>query len=323
MGIKMPRGSRQPIYELNGRRRTVLFQDDNTETRFSELYPYMLMEDVRLRVMPLGARFTEREISVDLEPASGSFENILSQAFHPDGPGSLTYSTCHFLSECSQIVMAFGRAVYEIVYLRDSTGTVARIEFEFVPPTSIEIGDDWAVQHIPAEIAAHREISAEIRIPRADVILFEPPFPTKKLKRMVDALAQVSRLDLPEFVGQELRGETKVGWSASEDVHFKTLAVAEVCREIGWDARGMFREEFLEYYEIIRRLRFETFLALLRRSLLGSLNSALVSIGTVLGETGKLVVTGLPTEDDVLSARRRLERGQSDLKAVIEPFSLF
>jgi len=56
--------------------------------------------------------------------------------------------------------------------------------------------------------------------------------------------------------------------------------------------------------------------------LLDALNSALISVGNVVGETCKLAVTGLPTEDDVLAARRLLKRGESDFKGILEPFSL-
>jgi hypothetical protein len=147
---------------------------------------------------------------------------------------------------------------------------------------------------------------------------------TGTVRRMLTALDEVGRPELPEFVEQEMRGEARVGYSTTEDIRFKDLALAEVSRELGWDMRNAFtgREIFLEYYTIVRRLRFERFLARFREQLIEKLNSYLLQIGEVVGERGQLALTGMPTEADVDAAMDSLERGDQDFKDLLAPFSL-
>ncbi len=284
----------------------------------------MLIEDIGLRVMPLGRRWTERDFSVELVPPSERFEGLIADGLKPEGYEGLTEGVCDFMRESAQIAMQYGRAIYEIVYLTDDRGDVASLEFAYVPPNSIDEEGDAFIQHVPQEISVGRELPAEIRIARRDLMIFEPPLEPARIVRMLEALAEVSRPDLPEFVQQEMQGEASVSYSATEGIRFQDLAVAEVSREIGWDARSGLtgKETFLEYYVVVRRLRFERFLARFRQSLLEQLNSYLSVIGEALGENGQLVITGMPTEADVDAAEDHLKRGDSDFGELLAPFSI-
>ena len=106
--------------------------------------------------------------------------------------------------------------------------------------------------------------------------------------------------------------------------HFCLLEIGAVDRDVETgvhlDETGHV-ETFLEYYTIVRRLRFERFLAH-RRDLLERLNSYPRVVGEILWESGQLVIAGLPTEADVDAAEESLKRGDSEFRDLLAPFSL-
>jgi len=320
----MPRRRRIHRTDLAGQRNTVVVQNYEPSP-FDELYPHMLIDDVGLQIMPLGRRWTDREFSVELHPASERLEQLLSQALdthgHDDG---LTDAVCEFVRETAQLVMHYGRAIYELVYLRDEEGAVAALEFGYVPPKSITIKGARYVQRVPEELAAQWEIGTEIRGPANDLMVFDSPMKAQALHRILMSLAEVGRPVLPEFVEKQMLGEENVGYSSTDDIRFQQLGLAEACRDIGWDMRSMFSRDdhFLEYHALVRRLRFQRFLIRFRDRLIDRLNSYLVGIGEVIGETGQLTLVGLQTEADVDIAEASLERGDRDFKDLLEPFSL-
>jgi hypothetical protein len=320
---KMPRRRRINRTDLAGQRNTVVVQAYR-DSPFDELYPHMLIEDVGLRIMPLGRRWTDRDFAVVLEPASGSLEELLSQALKPEGREGLTDALCEFVRETAQLVMHYGRAICELVYYRDENDVVAAIEFGYVPPDSITIEGAKYLQRVPAELAAQYEIATEIRGPASDLMIFDSPIQAPALHRMLMSLAEVGRPVLPDFVQKQILGEENIGYSSTDEILFTNLGLAEASRDVGWDMRSMFSKDdyFLEYYAIVRRLRFERFLIQFRDRLIDQLNSYLVGIGEIVGETGRLTVTGLPTDADVNAAEASLEHGDKDFKDLLEPFSI-
>lgn len=318
----MPKRRRINRTDLTGQRNTVVVQAYR-KSPFDEMYPHMLIEDVGLRIMPLGRRWTERDFAVVLEPASDRLEELVSQALEPKGREGLTDAVCDFVRETAQVVMHYGRAIFELIYYRDENDVIAAIEFGYVPPDSITIDGARYVQQIPAELAAQWEIATEISGPASDLMIFESPLQAPTLHRMLMSLAEVGRPVLPDFVEKQMLGEENVGYSSADDIRFTNLGLAEASRAVGWDMRSMLTSDdsFLEYYVIVRRLRFERFLIQFRDRLIDQLNSYLRAIGKVVGETGQLTLTGLPTEADVDTAEAALGRGDRDFKDILEPFS--
>jgi hypothetical protein len=324
-GTPMPRRRRHQRFDLHGKRNTVVLQSSYGERPFDEMYPHMLIEDVGQQVMPLGTRHTERQFSVDLVPASERFEALLADAFEPNGRDGLTDAACEFLRQTAQVCMHYGRAIYEIVYLRDDDGQIVELEFAYVRPRSITIDGDGYIQRVPEDLAQQWDVPTEIHGLAGDLMILTPPIDGEAIHRMLLALAEVGRLQPPEFVERQMLGEEDIGYSATDEILTKDLALAEVSRHIGWDMRAMFsgRDTFLEYHTTVRRLRFERFLANFRTTLVEQLNRYLVQIGKVVGEDGQLVLKGLPGEDDVAAAEESLQLGEKDFKDLLEPFSRY
>jgi hypothetical protein len=102
--------------------------------------------------------------------------------------------------------------------------------------------------------------------------------------------------------------------------HAEYAAVAEATKNIGWDARGSFREAQLEYYQLYRQLLFVQFVVRLRESILETLNKALDTASRVVMPLGQLRLEGLPTLVDAEDALRHLEAGDKSFKDILAPF---
>ena len=316
------RGSGDEGVPLHGRRKTVVVPARPGPDVSNELYPHMLIEDIHLQVIPLGKNWSKRDFEIGLVPHSDELATLLAVGLEPDNYQGLTDAVCHFVREAAQTVMTRGRAVYEIVYMRDGTERIRAMEFAYVPPDSIERDGDLYIQRVPEEVANQWEISTTISVNADSLALFEGPLKPRKLRRLLEALAAVNRPELLDFVEAQMRGEDNVGYSTSEAFRTQELATAELTKDIGWDMRAAFtgRETFLEYYVIVRRLRFERFLLKLRQGLIDQLNRHVRALGEAIGHPAELVVSGLPTESTIDTATRSLEAGDGDFRDILAPF---
>jgi hypothetical protein len=319
----MPKRRHHRSPNLHGSRHTVVIPGYDGGL-FDELYPRMLIEDVGLRIMPVEQRWTDRAFSVDLEPSSEHIESLLSAALDPGGHGSLTDAVCSFVRETAQTVMVYGRAIQESVFLRDEAGELAGIEFAYVPPDSITIDGGLYLQRVPADLATQWGIAREVRGPASTLMVFDSPLNPETLRRMLTSLAEVGRPVLPDFVEKQMLGEENIGYSPMDEIRFKQLALAEASREIGWDMRSMFSGDdyFLEYYAIVRRLRFERFLIRFRDRVIDQLNEYLGRVEDVIGAAVRLKLTGLPTGADVDAAEASLAAGPPSFRELLEPFAI-
>jgi len=144
----------------------------------------------------------------------------------------------------------------------------------------------------------------------------------RTLRRLLEALATINRPELLDFAEAQMRGEADVGYSTTEAFRTQELATAGLTKDIGWDMRSSLtgKETFLEYYVIVRRLRFERFLLRFRDGLIDQLNQHVLAIGQTIGHPAELVVSGLPTESMMDAAVRSLEAGDKDFKDILAPF---
>ena len=172
----------------------------------------MLIEDVHLQVMPLGKGWSKRDFDISLSPHSDEFASLVANALEPDNYQGLTDAVCHFVREAAQAAMTYGRAVHEVVRMRDGSETLRAAEFAYVPPESIERIGDECLQRVPVEIAAQWDIPVMIRVPADSIAIFEPPLKPRELRRMLEALAVANRPELLDFVEAEMRGEASVGY---------------------------------------------------------------------------------------------------------------
>lgn len=89
---------------------------------------------------------------------------------------------------------------------------------------------------------------------------------------------------------------------------------------MGTNARNALEKEASEYYLIYRYLKFEKLRIELRNSILDTLNAGLELAGKQIESNTRILITGLPTLDDVQTAYNHLLQGDIPFAEVMERF---
>jgi hypothetical protein len=115
----------------------------------------------------------------------------------------------------------------------------------------------------------------------------------------------------------------RVPFDVNAFIRAHRLAIANACKDLGWNARGVIEENSLEYYVLYRRLWFERFRVELRDHLIGTFNEGLACAGEKVGFAGQLTIEGVPTISDVEAAESHLAAGDIPFHDLIEPFTRY
>jgi hypothetical protein len=116
---------------------------------------------------------------------------------------------------------------------------------------------------------------------------------------------------------------SKFRYDSANQVYSRKLALAESGRSIGWNARGLFNDETLEFYQLKRQLLFEKFKVELRGAILDTLNKGLSFAGKQMGFEAQISILGLPSLSDVEMAEYELDAGTKSFGDIIKPFLLY
>jgi len=325
---------RPPEPELNRSQQSIFYYSDLAGREdpvlrarpdyFRQSYTHMLIEDVAASIMPIGGRSQNRPFRVLLTPADPKVEELIEGGIaHRDYNGDLAESVCDFFHECAQTIMAFGEAVYEIVYLsKPSDGTIVRFELGFIQPRTVMHRRGKLVQYVPLEAARRLNVPQYVQLLPERVLTFKPPaYVNDKLEHIMKCLSFLSTHMLPDFALPAMAGEIKsIPYDSSVFLRSQKLALADAGKLIGWNARGIVEGEVLEYYWLHRQLIFERFKIELRDTILRTLNEGLELAGRDVGFSGQLKFEGLPTLDDVKDAEAHLAAGDMPFKEVLKPF---
>jgi len=283
---------------------------------FERMQSHMLIEDIQTQILPYEGRSRKTPFSIELDPASDTLEPLVASAFKGRDHYSrheLARAVADFIRECAQSVVCFGQATYELVYLsrEEEPGKYVAFELEQVRPLTVKRSGNKFIQTIPAEVAKKLAVPRFIDLPAESILMFELPTSLKKfVSRTLDSLAVLSEKLIPEFAMKDFATAASLyRYDSANQVYSQKLALAEAGKQIGWNARMLFNEEMLEFYQLKRQLRFERFKLQLRDSILETLNRGLVTAGTALGFQAKIKVSGLPTLSDIELAEADLESG--------------
>ena len=301
-------------------------QDDKVDSRpqyYAQLYTRMLIEDVSISLIPVGSRARE-PFRVFVTPPKSKTEELIAAAItQRDYIRDLADATYDFFSKCSYTIMAYGEAIYEIVYLsKPGNGMVVGFELTPIQPLTVERRLGKLVQYVPKEVAHARKVSQYIRLSPERILTFKlPTYIQKQFNHVMQSLAFLSSNFLPDFTLSEVvSASNKVAYDMRAHLRSQKLALADAGKIIGWNARGLLQEEMVEYYFVYRQLLFERFKIELRTSILETLNEGLERAGGVIGCSGRLVIEGLPSVDDVETAQAHLASGERSFKEILEPF---
>jgi hypothetical protein len=298
----------------------------NRAEYYNEFYPHMFIEDVKLRVMPIGGRVSKKEFNISLDPPNPEVQQIIENAISPDRyHHGLAGTICDFVADCAVHLLIFETVTYEIVYLSEpKNGKTIGFELVQINPFTLVQRGASLFQFLPAENTKKLSERRCIELQPERILTFKLPVSIQgKLDQVMESMRILS-LTSPDFFMKELAaGVKKNPYDVTAHHHLRQVALAKVTKDFGWDARNSFEKEASEFYLIYRYLKFEKFKIELRSNILDTLNDGLELVGKQLGFNAKILVNGLPTLDDVQSAHDHLIKGDLPFGEILETFQGF
>jgi hypothetical protein len=174
-------------------------------------------------------------------------------------------------------------------------------------------------QRVPDEVADREEVGTLIHLPDESLLVFTaPPKLQRAIREMRLSLWQLNDLALSSLAS--IAFQSKIPYDYSVHRQMLEIALAAATREVGWNARGLFRDRTLSYYQVYMYLVFERFKLRLRDAFLTTLNEGLRRIGARMKFEAQIQVSGLPTQHEIDSASEELKIGFKAFTVLIEPF---
>jgi hypothetical protein len=280
----------------------------------------MFTEDVSM-LLPT---FDDANRFVRLDPEDSDVEQLIEEAIriHDYGSG-FGAAVSEFVRLAARAVAGYGDAFYEITF--ESNGSAGKPEafhFQAIDPESVRIKRGELYQHINPAVAKERGTAERIHIPKEYVLRLSPPKGwSHEFRRISYGLTSLSRVLIPDFAYPRAPGKpNKVPIDTLKYLKTQELAVLAVTKHAGWNSRGTSSGKITGYYWFRRWLRFEKLKIDLRNSLLECLNNGLKHVGSKLGFSNQIVVSGLPTLSDVTAAETDLRIGSRIVGEISKPF---
>jgi len=299
-------------------------------------HEYMFTQDIQHKVIPGGSSMSsEQNVTIELVPDLPLGKSIIMDAFSTeDRHINLSNTISRFIEEAAFHLAYKGIVRYEIVKepLFQSKeadnesepieqGEQAGVKFKvlYIPGRVVRLGTHY-LQILPRAERAQRG-KAFVVISAANVWSLRIPSElggSRKLRRLLRTLAR-SSTPLPKFVLAAMSSLSEMkDFSFTDFAKLKHLAVACESVQWGWPARDTWRDETLEYFRVYRHLRFTLAMAILRESILSSMNDLLKQ----LGFSTSFILKGLPTPADVRNCIAKLAKGEAtfeDAMKLIRP----
>lgn len=297
------------------------------EKYIDEYYPRLMIEDMKLGIMPIGGRADKKQFQVSVEPKNPEVKQTIEKAltlgeYHRD----LASVVCDFVAGCAVELLIYEKATYEIAHLLETKSKeLAGFELIHINPRTLIHREKELLQFVPTELADKLGKPQYIKLTPERIITFEiPPSYRAKVGKIMESLGVLGVHTMPEFVMRDITsGSRSTAYDTKHHIHMHNLALASVTKFLGWNARLLFQNEAMEYYLIHRSLMFERFKIELRDSIIKTLNEGIKRAGEQVGFIAEIVVTGLPTLNDVQTAYNHLREGDVPFGEVLEPFQGF
>jgi hypothetical protein len=319
--------------ELKSSRRSVSYYSDlqgregplgrTPRDYFSLQYPRMLIEDISLGIMPIGARSKNASFKVSLTPDDKRIEKLIETGIRSeDSTRGFPAAVCDFFRECAQTMMGYGQAIFEIVtFSNPETQAIESFQLAFIQPRTLFNRWGKACQHLPKAVAEERNLPEHVYLDSERILRFKFPKSIQHLSPgYMESLSLLSGKLFPDFAMQDITEKRAVPYDSTDYLRWRRRALADATKEIGWNSRSLFEEDALEYYTIHRQLIFERFKIELRNSILDTLNHGIKCLGDLMGFKAEIRIEGLPTVDDVENAQSNLSNGRKAFKELLAPF---
>ncbi|GAB1360685.1 hypothetical protein MASR1M31_25080 [Porphyromonadaceae bacterium] len=285
-----------------------------------DLYTHILWDDVNTMIIPYSISSRDKtDYSVRLSPDSDVLQRIVMHTFlgaaqgqHYDFEDVVT----DFIRDTASRLFYKGQIYFEILDSLDQVDGLAIKVLDRIRGKTVAIGMN-VIQIIPAQ--DRRKLGRNfVWIPRTKVWRLKFPGSlggNRQLKRVQSACKKAS-----EHVPKDLRNKDE--WPQDTDIPLRVNqfdlsridVLSMATQSWGWNARGLWKEKMLEYYYILRELRFARTLAILREYILLEMNNYLKNhdVSTAIEISGLL-------SSSSLEERMELFRiGKLSFKEIIE-----
>lgn len=278
----------------------------------SNLYIHMFMEDMALRMMPLGGRSkTAPDFSIEIRGNDDSVARTVKTL-----ESFVRYRKIDWKDLLSDVVTMIarglvenGRAVYQIVQDEENPGA-----YLFRGFTSRRLFRLFGrcVQTVPRADRGQWQKSYFV-LPAWDVWDITVPRVLGGWRGYRTMLSKLARFQpvVPSFLMDEM---SRNGLPANYDVqHYRReteLFVAKTTTPWGWHRRDYEDRNWTKFYLFHRILRFRWAQASLREHIVKELNNLLRRLNI----DAEIVVKGLPTPADILKAQQRMRDGDISFK---------
>ncbi|HUU89225.1 MAG TPA: hypothetical protein VMX17_15935 [Candidatus Glassbacteria bacterium] len=271
-------------------------------------YTYMLMEDLRLGIMPIAGRTKDSNFAVKINPPSNDIEELVRIGLKVPSrePRDIAEAVCNFVEETAHIIAYYGKAYYEIVffYTNEKKSKINGFVFENISNYSMSETMGSYRQFIPKRVIEERfsDLKGHIYFDKDE--LFIICFPkelggAKKIKKVISDLQWMGKYSIPGFALKNMATQQQ-----TEGFDFKTyrenqdVFLAKITRDLGWTARGLISEKSLEFYQIYRYLKFQKTKSILRNYIIRSINNALEFVGKKMNFKAQIELEDLLSVQD-------------------------
>ena len=295
----------------NQSRRSIRAFPSLSHERADNLNVHMFTEDVHLGVMPIGGwRLGDREFRVvfkGTEKARDRAEILLSSLarYGSDDPARLI---CDVVNEIALYLAWRGRAVYELVTDEMKGKGDCEISLhDFTSERLIQV-PGFYVQRVPRP---DREQFKRrfVFIPSREVWEVSMPLCLGGARGYGTMLCRLARFDTvgPDFYRTDLeRGRWEPYLDFGSYVRIMEARAARLTKLWGWNRRDANLEGQTEFFYFYRTITFAWAKAVLREHIVRELNRLLGRLGI----ESRVVVSGLPSPDEILGVRRELLEGK-------------
>jgi len=205
------------------------------------------------------------------------------------------------------LYLAFdGQALFELV--RDSKGEIADISP--FPSDGASFLLNFCVQIVPR--GSWREVESKYAV-LAGSNVWRVRMPPqlggyRGYRRLLDRISKLASLG-PKFQQEDIReGKWPKDFIVGDYRRAYEVERYQVTRRWGWNCRDWNSQYTTEYYQFYRMLTFRWSIEVLRLHVVKELNALLQRLGIA----ASITIVGLPSPEEILVARNRMEKGEID-----------
>ena len=277
---------------------------------------YMFTTDIWQSIMPIGGWADKQpDFSVNLEGENLECEKakIIMRSLCQHNRTDIPEILCDAVSQIARHLSIDGQGFYEII--KDDN------EIHVNGFTSINIFRifSWYLQIIPEgdRYSWKRKYTLINKKKIWNIQIPSRLGGKREFKKIIKTLKTKS--SMPKFYEQDIvHGKISKDYNFSKYIKNSEIYINKITNKWGWNRRDLSAEKCTEFYMVYKMLIFIRAQAVFREHIINEINQLM----NRLSIDCKIIVTGLPTADEILQARIDMENGTIDFKEALDKVAL-